>query len=158
MTTSTLHARRRAVLAALIVTGAVSLPACGGEDPAAPTPSGANRVSEQNFSAARDAYDVKLAGCLRGKGLDVKDPAPGQGIQESSPEINAAASKCMAELGDPPTVAPSKADQAEGRKLLLEQTRCLREKGYDVEDPGPEMALTIPEDATQEDVDACFAG
>jgi hypothetical protein len=159
MTTPSLHARRRAVLAALIAAGLVSLPACGSaETPPASGGQPRNQVSEQDFSSARDAYDLELAGCLRGKGLDVKDPQPGQGIQESSPEIAAAASKCMAELGDPPSVAMSKADEAELRKVQLEQAACLRGKGYDVKDPSPQEALTDPEDATQEDVDACFAG
>ena len=40
-------------------------------------------VSDAAFQAARDAYDLELAQCLRDKGLDVKDPQPGQGIQES---------------------------------------------------------------------------
>lgn len=159
MTTPPLHARRRAVLAALLAAGLVSLPACGaGEDAPASGDTPRNQVSERDFSSARDAYDLKLAGCLRGKGLDVKDPAPGMGIQESSPEINAAASKCMAELGDPPAVAPSKAGEAAARKLQLEQAACLRDKGHDVRDPSPEEALTVPENATQEDIDACFAG
>jgi hypothetical protein len=159
MTSSTYHARRRAVLAALLATGAISLTACGaGKDTAKPDPSKPNQVSESDFSSARDAYDLKLAGCLRAKGLDVADPAPGKGIQESSPEINAAASKCMAELGDPPTVTPSKAGKAELRKVQLKQTACLREKGYDVEDPTPDGALMVPEDATQEDIEACLAG
>lgn len=157
MTTSTLHARRRAVLAALLATGAISFPACGG-DTASSGADQPNQVSESEFSSARDAYDLELAGCLREKGLDVKDPKPGEGIQESSPEINAAASECMAELGDPPTVALSKEGEAEQRKVQLEQTECLRAKGYDVEDPGPGEALTVPENAKQADVDACFAG
>jgi hypothetical protein len=160
MTTSTFHARRRAVLAALIASGAISLTACGaGEDPAAPQSGGQpNQVSDSDFSSARDAYDLKLAGCLREKGFDVKDPAPGQGIQEASPEINAAASKCMAELGDPPSVAPSKEQEAEQREAQLKQTACLREKGYEVEDPSPNTPLSVPENVTQKDLDTCFAG
>lgn len=157
MTATTFQARRRAVLAALIAAGVVSLPGCGGAESASP-PAKANQVSEQDFASARDEYDLELARCLREKGHDVKDPEPGQGIQESSPEINADASKCMAELGDPPTVARSQADEAAARKRQLEQAACLREKGYDVEDPTPEQALTIPEEATQEAIDACFAG
>ena len=159
MSTPSLHARRRAVLAALIAAGLVSLPACGADETApASRATPGNQVSERDFSSARDAYDLELAGCLRGKGLDVKDPKPGQGIQESSPEIVAAASKCMAELGDPPTVAVSKSGEAARRKVALEQAACLRGKGYDVKDPSPDQALIVPENATQEDVDACFAG
>ena len=155
MTTRSLHARRRAVLAALIAAGLVSLPACGTSDSApASGEQPRNQVSEQDFEGARDAYDLKLARCLRGKGFDVNDPEPGQGIRESSPEINAAGSKCMAELGDPPMVAKSKSDEAETRKRLLEEAACLREKGYEVEDPSS-GALTIPENTTQEDMDAC---
>jgi hypothetical protein len=64
----------------------------------------------------------------------------------------------MAELGDPPSVAPSKAGEAARRKAQLKQTACLREKGYEVEDPGPDAALSVPENATQEDIEACLAG
>lgn len=153
--TTTRRALRPVAVAALVAASLGTLTACGAEEQ---TPAAGDeprqQVSEESFSSARDAYDVKLAGCLRSKGHDVADPAPGQGIQESSPAINASASECMRELGDPPAVVRSKADEAEMLKQQLAEAECLREKGYEVEDPAG-GALVIPEDATEADMNAC---
>ena len=115
---------------------------------------GATASSDAEFSAARDAYDLKLAECLRGKGFDIKDPRPGQGIEESSEEINAAASICMSEIGDPP-VYESPMTDAEIRDSYLKTTACYRELGYQIDDPELGQVLVIPEDATAEDIDTC---
>ena len=111
-------------------------------------------VSDAAFQAARDAYDLKLAQCLRDKGLDVKDPQPGQGIQESSPEINEAASTCMREIGDPPVPATTMSD-AEVLSMYLKWADCFREVGFDVAEPVSGQAFVIPEDASAEVVAAC---
>ncbi|WP_120338740.1 hypothetical protein [Cryobacterium soli] len=111
-------------------------------------------VSDAAFQAARDAYDLKLAQCLRDKGLDVKDPQPGQGIQESSPEINEAASTCMREIGDPPTAASSMSD-AETLTLQLKWADCFRQAGFGVSEPTSGQAFVIPNDASDEVVAAC---
>ncbi|QYF73179.1 hypothetical protein [Cryobacterium sp. PAMC25264] len=115
---------------------------------------GDGAVSDAAFQAARDAYDLKLAQCLRDKGLDVKDPEPGQGIQESSPEINEAASTCMTEIGDPPTFASSMSD-AEALTLHLKWADCFRKAGFGVTEPTSGQAFVIPNDASDEVVAAC---
>jgi hypothetical protein len=152
----------RSLLTALVATPMLllALAACstGGASSTAPTEaSGGNEVSQDEMSAARDAYDLKLAECIRGKGLDVKDPKPGEGIQESSPEINAAGSECMKEIGDPPTAAGTKKTDAEQLDEMIQEVDCLRGKGYEIEDPTIETGFTMPDDVTDADIDACMA-
>jgi hypothetical protein len=118
------------------------------------TSGGEGAVSDSDFQAARDAYDLKLAQCLRDKGLDVKDPQPGQGIQESSAEINEAASTCMSEIGDPPVPASSLSD-AEILSAYLTWADCFREAGFDVTEPVSGQAFVVPEDASAEVTAAC---
>jgi hypothetical protein len=38
----------------------------------------------------------------------------------------------------------------------LQRTQCLRDRGYEVDDPKPGTALAVPEDVTKHDLDACF--
>jgi hypothetical protein len=142
-----------ATAAILLTLAGCSAPADSGNAPGASGGSGGSSASAE-FSAARDAYDLKLAQCLRDSGLDVKDPQPGQGIQESSEEINAAASICMKELGDPP-VSESPMDDSEILATHLTWASCFRELGYEVEEPVTGQAFVSPADATDEDYAAC---
>jgi hypothetical protein len=144
--------------AGFAATAAILLTLAGCAGPAEPAPSadsgGGTVSSDAEFSAARDAYDLKLAQCLRGKGLDVKDPQPGQGIQESSPEIQEAASTCMREIGDPP-VYESPMSDAELLETQLRWAECFRERGYETEDPKSGQVFVIPADTTDEDLATC---
>lgn len=146
---------------ALVIGAAVLLigmPACSAASSqsaeSASTESGSNTVTDENFSAERDKYDLKLASCLRGKGMDVKDPRPGEGITEDSPEIREAASVCMKELGDPPTpaVKPGTAEYEKQQRAFIS---CLRERGNSITEPKQGDALSIPESVTDEDLAAC---
>jgi hypothetical protein len=138
----------------LLTLAGCSAPADSGNAPGASGGTGGSSTSEAEFSAARDAYDLKLAQCLRDSGLDVKDPQPGQGIQESSEEINAAASACMKELGDPP-VFESTENDADILATHLTWAACFRELGYEVEEPVNGQAFVSPADATDEDYATC---
>jgi hypothetical protein len=142
-----------AASAALVFLLAGCAPSAGGSDTTEGS-GGATPTDEASFSAARDAYDLKLAECLRGKGLDVKDPEPGMGIQESSEEINAAASICMQEIGDPP-VYESPLSDTELHEVYLALAECYRDLGYEVVDPRIGEAFVIPETATDADMAAC---
>jgi len=113
-------------------------------------------TTEAEFSAARDAYDLKLAQCFRDKGLDVKDPLPGVGITESSPEIQAAFPACSEEIGDPPTSENVKATPEDVAKALA-QAECLRELGYEVQEPTLDDIGFIPAEVTAEDFEQCRA-
>lgn len=142
-----------AAAAILVALAGCAAPAETGAPTSTPGGKGA-AVSDADFSAARDAYDLKLAQCLRDKGLDVKDPQPGQGIQESSPEINEAASTCMSEIGDPPTVASPQSD-AEILSTYLKWADCFRDAGFEVTEPVSGQAFVVPEDASAEVLAAC---
>ncbi len=121
-----------------------------GADTTADAPAG-----DVAFQAARDAYDLKLAQCLRDAGFDVKDPAPGEGITETFDGLNDAASTCMAEIGEPPR-ADAKVDETEMLEGMLEWAECLRGRGIEVEEPKLGQAFVLPVDATDEDVAACI--
>lgn len=143
--------------AALMAGAAIVLSFAGcasSADNAAGTSGGKAVSSDAEFSAARDAYDLKLAECMRGKGLDVKDPEPGRGIQESGEEFNAAASICMKELGDPP-VYESPMSDSDALTMHLAWANCFRDRGFDVVDPQLGQVFVIPENATDEDIAAC---
>lgn len=140
---------------------AASLAACSPTP--APRPSGGttNGSASQpgggdaGFAGDRDAYDLKLAECLRRKGLDIADPQPGKGIQETGPEIFAAVPACMDEVGDPP-VSGGKLSDAAQLDIWLQEVDCFRKRGFEVEDPGIQRAYTLPADATEEDFAACL--
>lgn len=130
--------------------GTTPSPGAAAGAPSSPT------VGDGELSAARDEYDLTLAQCLRDKGLQVADPLPGQGIQESSPEINEAAMVCMDEIGDPP-VSESKVSDSELLAQSLEEAECFRNLGYEVEEPTLELTYTLPEGATDEEVAECIS-
>ena len=115
----------------------------GSKPAGSPSAGPAGNLSEDDFSAARDAYDLALAQCIREQGVDVRDPRPGEGFQESGPEVQAAASTCMAELGPPPTYDFTEEDRLAMREQQLALAECLRGLGYDVADPAPDTAIAI---------------
>lgn len=144
---------------------ALLLAACSSADaPAAPASSAPPTVassdggSSDDVNAARDAYDLQLAQCMRERGLDIKDPAPGEGITETGPEVNAAASACMEELGDPPLYQPTEEEAAAMHESDLARAACLRELGYDVPDPKNGEPLVISMEMPEEDFLSCEPG
>lgn len=114
-------------------------------------------MSDEEYSAAVDAFDLKVAQCLRDKGFDVKDPKPGEGILENLPGINEAGTACYEELGGRPSKGEEPPSDEETMKTMLKTAECLREKGYEVVDPTLKTGLQVPETVTQADLDICFA-
>lgn len=114
-----------------------------GATPGASSGAPAGAPSDADRNAARDAYDLALAGCIRDQGVDVADPAPGEGITESGPEVEAAASACVAVVGPPPTYQFTPAEDQALHEGYLALAACLRERGYDVADPAPGEAIAI---------------
>jgi len=154
---TSLRSRYPAILASaigltLLLAGCTGGTSGGGESETSATNSTGGNAG---FSAARDAYDLKLAQCLRDAGFDVKDPQPGQGITETIEGLNEAAGVCMKEIGDPPTPG-GKVDEAEMLKGMLEWADCFRERGIEVEEPQLGQAFVLPEEATEADVTACI--
>jgi len=145
-----------AATAAILLTfaGCATAADTGGAPGASSSAGGGAPVSDAEFGAARDAYDLLLAECLRGEGFDIKDPAPGQGIQETSDEINEAASTCMREIGDPP-VSESAMSDVELLTAQLAWAQCFRELGYGVAEPSIGQAFVIPDTATDDEIAAC---
>jgi hypothetical protein len=92
---------------------------------------------------------LKYAKCLRDNGLDVKDPAPGEGIQvenKGDPHQADAALKACEDVAPP---AQSKGDEAAEREGMLAYAKCMRDNGVEkFADPkqgegvdiGPEVA------------------
>ena len=150
----------RTLLVAPVLMLALAGCTSGAPDGATTSPDGgaasAQPGSDAELSAARDAYDRKLAECFRAQGLDVKDPLPGQGITEDSPEIQEAYPACAAEIGDPPSNAGMKLSP-EDLYALLERAKCLREMGYEIQEPAADDPGFIPAEVTEEDFDTCQA-
>lgn len=150
----------RSLLTAIVATPMLllALAACstGGASSAAPSEASAgNQVSEGELDAAREAYDLKLAECIRGKGFDVADPKPGEGLDVDDPAAIAAGSECMQEIGDPPTVAGPKKTDAERLEDMIQEVDCLRGKGYTVEEPTIENGFSLPDELSDADYAAC---
>jgi hypothetical protein len=166
--TITTHSHRTAPLRArrpwltIVLAGSALALALSGCTSAGTTDGGSNShggasgqpSTEAEFSAARDAYDLKLAECFRDHGLDVKDPLPGKGITEDTPEIREAYPACAEEIGDPPTNAGMKISPEDLEKLL-ERAKCLREKGYEIQEPTADDPGFIGAEVTDEDFEAC---
>ncbi len=150
------HHWRVTLLAAPLLLLALAGCSSSGAAPVSPTPGGAadQPTTQAEFSAARDAYDLKLAQCFRDMGLDVKDPKPGEGITEYSPEIQAAFPKCSTEIGDPPSNKGLTIDAEQLAKLLV-QANCLRDLGYDIKEPTSKDAGFIPAEVTDKDLETC---
>lgn len=74
---------------------------------------------------------LEYAQCLRDQGLDVQDPAPGEGIQlrnEGDPSRSDAAMKACEQLAPPP---PPGVDEGDEREDMLEYAKCMRDKGVE---------------------------
>jgi hypothetical protein len=161
MRSARLTAGLGAMVVVLALAGCTQDPAgqdvAGSEVPtAASSQRGTNVVDESQLSSARDAYDLKVAQCLRDKGFDVKDPQPGEGISEEGPGIREAASVCMKGLGDPPTMEFTEQNIDEMLTTQLTWADCLRGLGYEVQEPRREQAFVMPEDVDENDVPKCI--
>lgn len=110
---------------------AVGVLACGGSDD-----------GEEDAQASFDDAQVEFAQCMRDNGIDFPDPEPGggpggvalEGVDTESAEFQAATEQCQSIIeeavpeGDRP-------DMAEIQDQLLEITQCVRDEGFQVEDP-----------------------
>lgn len=133
--------------------------ACAGQDagqeslPAESSSASSSGDPEKEFLD----WQLKFAECMRGEGIDMPDPSNDGSVSLSAPDdqaaFDAAMKLCQDELGTPPS-----SDQRSDQEILdeqLETAKCLRDAGYDVEDPQQGQAFGIPQDATDEDLEAC---
>jgi hypothetical protein len=150
----------RRKLSVLLVVPALlfAFPAC------TPVPAGADAGAGKRSPKATSASDwrVAFAGCMRGEGVDVPDPAAGgtKGLSVDSSNqdaLMAAAKKCQAKLGPMPPVSQAEKDaqKAQLQKSMLAAAKCLRDNGIDVADPKPGENITVPGTAPQELQDKC---
>ena len=159
---STITRARRTRLAPAMVLPALllALAACtSGPDPTGPAATSGGTSAGQpgtdaEVSTARDDYDRRLAECFRAHGLDVQDPQPGQGITEDSPELRDAYPGCVTEIGEPPS-SEGRTFAAEDVARALDQARCLRELGYEIQEPTADDIGFVPAEVTEEDFETC---
>lgn len=87
---------------------------------------------------------LEYAQCLRDQGLDVEDPAPGEGIQirvEGDPSKSDAALEACEHLSPPP---PPGEDEGEEREDMLAYAQCMRDNGVEkFKDPAPGEGINI---------------
>lgn len=126
---------------------------------------------EDNASAASTetlhSWSVKYAKCMQDEGIAYPDPpAEENGAMEAlnidelgGMDVFEAADKvCQDKIGAPP--APKGPDgkpmtDESMRKETLELTRCLREQGVDIADPGEGEGLTLSSEIPEEAFEAC---
>lgn len=145
------------VSAALVLAGAAS--ACSGGGSAK---SGA-AVSSPATSASATWADY--ARCMRVHGIDMPDPQPGGQISlgaqaKSDPaKLTTAMAACRSRLPGGKGAVPLSGDD---RQRQLQEAKCLRDHGIQVQDPQPGQQLTISGHADpatlQAAVAACKAG
>jgi hypothetical protein len=125
------------LIAGFGLTALLSLSACGGGDHADGTagPGGGGRTAP----AANTDQLVKYAQCLRGQGLDVPDPKPGQNLgtwlQSAGLDWNklqSANGACQDKL--PPGVR-DRVNDPQTQDNLLKFAQCMRKNGVDMPDP-----------------------
>jgi hypothetical protein len=102
---------------------------------------------------------------MREHGIDMEDPNEDGGIVASRPEDETPAKQeateaCLERLGPSPVGSGSSGDAGgpdaeEKREELLDLAACLREQGYDVEDPAPGEGLGMPGGITEEALETC---
>lgn len=151
----TSRARAAALLAIPLL--ALSLAACS----APPTPETEGDATETDPKQ----WALDFAECMREQGIDMEDPgeggAIGLGPEEETPERQAATQVCLEQVGPSP-LGPGSSDGAAGgpsademREELLALAKCLRDLGYDVEDPAPGEGIHMPADLTEDAIEQC---
>jgi hypothetical protein len=127
------------MLGGLGLTTILTLSACGSDSDnnagGQVTPGGGGSAS----AAANSDQLVEYARCLRGQGVDVPDPKPGQNLgtwlQQSGLDLNklkGANAACQDKL---PSGVRSRADSPQTQDNLLKFAQCMRKNGVDMPDP-----------------------
>jgi hypothetical protein len=144
--------RDRLMVLSVLIPVAFGLAACGGNDKGEGVASG-NRHPSSAASAGGNAKmnpqdaQLKFAQCMRENGVNVPDPEPGQParIEDTSGDkakLESATKKCQPILqqgGGLMNPSDPKIQDA-----LLKFTRCMREHGVDIPDPGPDGKMQVP--------------
>jgi hypothetical protein len=125
-----------------LTVGVLLLGACsGGQDHtgvASMTSGGPTGVASASAGASGDQQQRALewAKCMRGNGLDVPDPQPGQGLplpgDPNDPKIQQAIAACK-QYQPAPNI---NADDPAVKQQMADYAKCMREHGVDMQDPG----------------------
>lgn len=141
--------RTAAVLALPLLALTLGLAACsGGGTPSAggsPSSGSGGSGGSQSYEQEFDDWNLKVAKCLRDQGMDVADPEPGtQWTYPNEPGADNAVTECLSSVGNAPT-DPNQPSRKEISDELMERAKCLRDKGFDVPDPGADGSWQLPE-------------
>ena len=117
----------------------------------------ADSASGASASAtSADDYLLKMAKCMRDKGIDVSDPDSNGNMQfPETDAANKAAEECEKTVGP----APGTEDLAkpETQQDLVKAAECLRKEGYDVPDPEAGKGIQLNGDIPQDVMNKCFS-
>ncbi|TDD72755.1 hypothetical protein E1262_01995 [Jiangella aurantiaca] len=87
---------------------------------------------------------LEYAQCLRDHGLDVEDPAPGEGIQLQNEGDPSNSDEALAACEDVAPPAPPEGSEDEDREDMLAFAQCMRDNGVEAfEDPKPGEGIGI---------------
>ncbi len=149
---------KTSVLVAVAALGlAASLAGCAGE---AGGTGGTDAPKNEKAESAK--YEADFMACMKEKGVEVfapedapaapptsEDPASGAPTAE---DFNTAANECEEKLGTPPGAGTPQEAQEE----ILGVTKCIRDAGYEVDDPKPgDESFMIPGDVPADVVNKC---
>ncbi|TDE12202.1 hypothetical protein [Jiangella asiatica] len=96
---------------------------------------------------------LEYAQCLRDHGLDVEDPAPGEGIQIQNEGDPSKSDEAMAACEDVAPPSPPEGSEDDDREDMLTFAQCMRDNGVEAfKDPKPGEGINIgPEVAEDPD-------
>ncbi|AXB45470.1 hypothetical protein [Amycolatopsis albispora] len=146
----------------VLVAAALSLAACGGEDPGGDGVASLNGSTGQSSQAPAPAADDELtkdeqlafARCMRDNGVDMPDPvdgritieAGGPGDAAKMEKANEACRHLLPNGGVPKPPTPEELDQ------MRKTAQCFRDHGINVPDPDPQNpGMTMPEEVGPDD-------
>jgi hypothetical protein len=148
------RALRPPLLATLAVAAVLALTACGSQGEGGVASANGGKGGDGSASSAgkqgnRDDQLVRFAKCMRDKGVDVRDPKPGDpGVRlrrrAEDPATKQKAQKawkaCESHL---PEGFGNRDNDPRFRDQALKFARCMRANGVNVPDPGPDGGLRI---------------
>lgn len=143
-----------AAVPALLLTGCSS---GDGDAPATAGTTAAAAGADTGSGGPGQDQAVKFAACLRGHGIDIPDPKPGQGLAgvlnsamrgSGRHNVQQAVAACRRYLP-----AGSGKDSGGVNQKQLELASCLRAHGIDVPDPKPGQGLRLPKTGDTRKVD-----
>lgn len=104
-----------------------------------------------------ESWQLQYAQCMRDAGIDYKDPtADGKTSAVAGDSATDEASEaCMEKIGPPPAGPGGKEPGGSGGKSFLEAAKCLRDEGFEIDDPKESNQITIPEGVSDPVLEKC---